>query len=278
MAPPKLMPLTVAPTAAGVAASTPPQQPPQHNSHAKHHAPGHFGGAVFRYGRPALAARPAPRSGPTRRPRRPSAGQLLGNDEMDLVCDTERDGALTASQGQHPQDQSDDSSDQDQKRDQQQSANRFRMQVGAAASQGSAPSVPVVDGKPADYTGAQGGSLTLRQFTDRALATLDRLSTGPAMESVRQTLLSDALCYLNGIEVSPPQVGPTDRAGNGLEAVRTLLIEATRRQPGCANTSVAQQEMNQLLPLLLLMLTRPRSPLQSQACRAKLLAMVRRQA
>jgi hypothetical protein len=185
---------------------------------------------------------------------------------------------LTAAQGQHAQDQSDEPSDQDQKRDERQSAARFRMQLGAAASQGTAPGAPVVKGKPAAFASAQNGPLTLRQFTDRALATLDRLSTGPATVSVRQALLSDALRYLSGIAVSPLQARPTDHAGNGLEAVRTLLIEATRQQRGRVDATMAQEEVNQLLPLLLLMLTRPRSPRHMQACRAKLLVMVRSQA
>jgi hypothetical protein len=269
MAAPKFTPRAGATQTAAVAAQTPltktAHNAPQHNAaqgQPQHDRPGRFGNTLFRHGRAGAGPgnRPGPRNGPTRRPRPAAQNTMVGNDEPDGGCNTEQDArqarAATPVQGGHADDQPSGDSERDQ--------GQAQSKRGAAAF-GLSVVVKCIERQPRD--GSSEAGLTPKQFAQQALSAMDRLSTAPSSLGVRNTLLHNVLRCLDKVDAAAPDAKPVP---GGLEAVRALLLDATQQRPHQPGATPARQDLNQLLPLMLLNLQRARTPEQAGIARSKL--------
>jgi hypothetical protein len=206
------------------------------------------------------------RRGPTKRPPTPPKSGAAGNLDdqglaLDNECEAERSGSSATAPFQATQGDTQSEGDGDQPGDRQPDKRRpaLNKQAFGQAKAGQGPAAA-----------AAPRASTVQQFTDRALASLQRLADAPAAGGLRAALLSDVKSLLSA-------AGTAGLPGGGLEAVRNSLVEATRQmqnRPGMS--SAALQDLQCLLPLMLLNLQRGRTSRQARQTQAVLHVLTHR--
>jgi hypothetical protein len=255
--------------------------------------PGRFGQSIFRHAQAQakhnaqLRADNRRSNGPTRRS--PPPGSPGGTDDSESAASAKSadDGMAShvfrpvTSKGQHG-DASDDSDAQQHQRGREgvflaQARGRLGPEQragGASAANAAAEVAPFLPTDGQAIASAKNGAL--QQFTQRAIAALNRVAASPESAKARQLLLAAALDSFRHNEARTLSPEPGNEA-TGLSGVRQVLLERMASLSQKTIQTQTSEDLNCLLPLLALNTERPRTNAQAQIAEAKLLVMLRQQ-